>query len=85
VQNITFNLIGLWIVKEISPVWIRLHVSEDEEFAQQQLQDDQGDVVPGFLVLNFGTLKTHDDFITRRITACLVNSIILHYLDLRRT
>ena len=55
--NFIFYLLGLWAVKEICPVWVRLHVAEDEELTQQQLQDDQGDVVTGLLVLNFGTLK----------------------------
>ncbi len=47
------------IVKEVCPVWIGLHVTKDEEFTKQQLQDDQGDVVTSFLVFNFGTLEKH--------------------------
>ena len=53
------NLFCIRIVKEVCPVGIGLHVAEDEEFAEQQLQDDQGDVVASLLILNFGALNKY--------------------------
>jgi hypothetical protein len=50
------HLSGFRVVEEVGPVGVGLHVAEDEELAQQQLQDDEGDVVARFLVLNFGAL-----------------------------
>jgi hypothetical protein len=53
------HLSGIRIVKKVCPVGVGLHVAEDEEFAKQQLQYDQGDVVACLLVLNFGTLQKY--------------------------
>lgn len=42
-QSLTYP-VGLWIIKEIGPVGIRLHVSELEELPQTQGQDILADL-----------------------------------------
>lgn len=55
-QRVTY-LFSIGVVQEVRPVGIGLHVAEDEELTKEQFQDDQGDVVPRFLVLDLGTLQ----------------------------
>lgn len=37
------------IIEEVCPIWIRLHVSVDEEFPEEEVEDAGGDVVPSVL------------------------------------
>lgn len=33
------HLVGVWVVEEVGPVWIRLHESELKQLPETQLQD----------------------------------------------
>lgn len=38
------HLVGVWIVEEIGPVWIRLHEPELKQLPETQLKDVEGDL-----------------------------------------
>ena len=55
-SSIQLHLFGVWIVEEVCPVGIRLHVSVDEQLAEEQLQEHGRDVISGALVHLLSTL-----------------------------